>query len=124
MSLNFDLSNVQHNDELHVVLPNGENDLAPMTKSIVFMTMAIGMGEITEKNYREWFERASSVEAVHGPMILSYDQQFITLEDVMRHIGLSTNVFPKTPRKKFYSNLAEAALKKSIQKHKNFIKNG
>lgn len=75
--------------------------IEPMTENMVFMTMHIGMGQITEKNHLEWYTRAHLVELVLGPAVYKMEDGKktkipIQLMDVKRHIGLGTNASTKT----------------------------
>lgn len=81
MSLNWDATKAEHWEELDW----------DKKESLVFATMAVDMGEITEKNYEEFFKR-------YAMFCSAADQQrYLTLEDVKRGIGLHTNVSTTTP---------------------------
>jgi len=95
MSLNYNLKNIK--DWESVCLIN-EGTLTPETETLIFLTMSIGMGEITEKNAGEFWSRANIVQKLHGPFFIrDSKEQFLTVEDVVNHIGLHTNV-PKETR--------------------------
>ena len=78
--------------------------LNPITQSLVFGTMHIFMGSITEKNWDKFYERIAAWERAFGPMTHIMDRRFksmwrkhyITPKDVRDHIGLSVNVMPKS----------------------------
>jgi len=55
------------------------------TQTIIFGTMVVDLGEITEKNYIEWWQRYNMWCAIKGIKV-------IDLELVKAHIGLRTNV--------------------------------
>ena len=57
----------------------------PITKTIVFMTMSVGMGKITEDNWQEFWIRANLVERVSG-------HETLEPGDIHRHVGLACNV--------------------------------
>lgn len=61
----------------------------PMTERIYFVTLVTDLGEITESNYGEFYARTK----VYGLITGDYS---ITLEDVKRRIGLTTNVSNRT----------------------------
>ena len=62
------------------------------THTLIFATMSVCMGSITEKNAEEFFRRLSEVES-EGAFRKSVDGDVpFTLEEVQAHIGLSTNV--------------------------------
>tara|TARA_R100001369_G_scaffold15290_1_gene30098 strand:+ start:561 stop:908 length:348 start_codon:yes stop_codon:yes gene_type:complete len=58
---------------------------SPTTNYLVMASMAIGVGEITTKNYKEVFARHQFLQ-----------EGQVTLDDVKNHIGLKTNVAPET----------------------------
>jgi hypothetical protein len=98
MSLDFRLGEIENWKELW---PDGSPNPAPKTHAIIFATMAAGMGEITEKNYIEFYLRVSASDAM-SPWPKA---EPITLEDVRRHIGLRTNVTTETASKWFKRHL-------------------
>ncbi len=94
MSLNWDLTKIKNFKE--VCYLEGGNDKEgfehkPATHNLIWATMAITMGEITEKNYLEFYTRISLWDRMHN---FSNDSR-ITIKQVHQHIGLTTNVFPK-----------------------------
>jgi hypothetical protein len=54
--------------------------------------MFVDMGEITEKNHEEFYERY-----VQFNMACGYADLYLSADDVKDAIGLSTNVFTTTP---------------------------
>lgn len=110
MSLNWDATSIKYfkdnPDELLVEVPysygDGEStytDLNVETKSLVFGSMSIGMGTITEKNHLEFYARWKTLEKLDRGFYLyaifndgEKDCQKLTLDVVKKHIGLSTNV--------------------------------
>jgi hypothetical protein len=88
----------------------GDDDyfrLKPMTEMMIFITMSIGMNEITEKNYGKFFQRLSEYEEICGPQLKKPDGRcktgfrsvYTTIDDVRRHIGLWTNASRISPQK-------------------------
>jgi hypothetical protein len=70
------------------------------THVLIFASMHVGFGSITEKNWEAYFERLSTVEQVLGPFRTSEEGPvFFTPDDVKAHIGLSTNVGAESPAK-------------------------
>ena len=66
---------------------------AVVTQTIVFMSAAIGMGAITEKNWKEFFIRSEVVNMVKGPFMFKGGENYaLTPEDIHRRISLQTNV--------------------------------
>ena len=70
-----------------------ELKMTPLTHQLVHITMAVGMHEITKKNYREFYTRMLLLELDTSWYKRDEDgnQVGIQLEDVKRHIGLGTN---------------------------------
>lgn len=88
MSLNFKLTNIK---DYETVCLDENNHIKPITNNIIFSTMAVDMGEITEKNYVEFYTRLLMFDtATQG------DYQTIELDDIKAHIGLVCNVITTT----------------------------
>jgi hypothetical protein len=107
MSLDWDVSAVKDHKEI-------TEDGMPWvtTETMIWYTMAIDMGEITEENADEFFKRVSIWEQIHGAGMHKrntetdeHEDVFMTLEDVERRIGLSTNVIT-TDREEWGERLA------------------
>jgi hypothetical protein len=78
--------------------PNSETTRwSPITESIVWMTVAVGINKITSENAELFFTRTIQVEHITGASLLSKDgPMFLTLGDIREHIGLTTNASTKT----------------------------
>jgi hypothetical protein len=83
MALHTNISNCVNWEELNT------DANYPMTERIYFVTLVTDLGEITESNYGEFYARVKVYEAITG-------DNYITLEDVKRRIGLTTNVSNRT----------------------------
>ena len=71
--------------------------LRGITETLIWMTMMVGINEISEKTATEFFARASLEEALWGAMRSKGDESvYVSIEDVRRHIGLKTNASPYT----------------------------
>lgn len=83
----------------------------PVTDKLVWATMAVGMGEITERNYEEFYRRLHIIEQNNGTFFLQHNGQprYITLAEVKRRIGLYTNVGTITKAKFDAKHKAPAA---------------
>lgn len=104
MSLNHDISKIKNRKELCFVEYEGEDAeegdkmLNPITQTLIFKTMSIGMGEITLRNWKEFYERVRFVQKLDGIRHQTNQDEgklVITPTDVYQHIGLTTNVWPK-----------------------------
>ena len=88
MSLNWNIENVKDYKEL-----TDSDDESVVTQVIVFGTMGVGIGEITEKTAEEFFIRLRIWENLFGPsLIMNGEPTKITFAQVQRRIGLTTNV--------------------------------
>ena len=64
-----------------------------ITQTTVFLCAAIGMGSITEKNWKEFYIRSAVVDRVKGPfMYKDGEPRSLKSSDIKRRIGLKTNV--------------------------------
>jgi hypothetical protein len=106
MSLDVDWSKVKDKTKVR----DSQGNLDPKAHAIAFRTMAVGMGEITQKNYKEFYRRCWMVEAVHA----TAEEHRLTLEDVQGLIGMRTNVWPAWSRKKFDGIVARQALERAV----------
>lgn len=109
MALNWDLSNIKEFEDLcyrtmestyvDVDEETGEEitknhvELVPLADALIWATICVGMGEVTEDTYVEFWRRVAALEAWNGAFLTTKDgPRPITLADVKAHIGLSTNV--------------------------------
>ena len=70
----------------------------PVTKYLAWGSMAIGIGEITQLNYKEVYLRHDFMNRLSG-YPRGTNQLPVTLEDVRKNIGLKTNVANETKSK-------------------------
>ena len=83
MSLNYYYTDVACAD---VVMWDEDGVMYNDTQSIIFVTITVGMGEITGDNWLEFYARMNLVESImHWPVP-------IPPERIKEHIGLRTNV--------------------------------
>jgi hypothetical protein len=89
--------------------------LNPVTKVLVFATMALGIGEINEKTVKEFVLRITIQQRLHGDLMKRYDSekkdwvdQAITEEHVRDHLGLYTNVGRTETRAAWLKRQAES----------------
>lgn len=95
MALHTNISNCVNYEELN------DADNYPKTEAIYFVTLVTDLGEITDKNFGEFYARIK----VYG---LISDYSDITLADVKRRIGLTTNVSNRTTAQ-FFKRMEELA---------------
>ena len=97
MSLNYDLSEIEDwENRCRVPRDDGtlSHVLSGITEALIFATMTIDLGEITQKNHIEFYTRMMMYKFINPNIYKS-----ITLDDVIAHIGLTTNVMNTTPLK-------------------------
>jgi hypothetical protein len=102
MSLDYELGQIENYKEVCYTGEPGERKMSPVTHALIFITMSVDIGRITEKNYLEFYTRAKFAAALFGSSLMKadehggYKERGITIEDVRAHIGLHTNVADKT----------------------------
>lgn len=78
------------------VIDNGDDDFrifSPKTEQLIWLTMSVGIGRITEKTWEKFYRRSFVWQRVNDHDIL------VTAKDVYDHIGLSTNADSLTDSK-------------------------
>ena len=89
---------------------NEDGTLSGITDCLIWATLMVDMGHITQSNAKAFFRRLHAWETAVGP--IRSDGQRISFNDVVRHIGLRTNVTQRTEadfRKKIMASLYERA---------------
>jgi hypothetical protein len=108
MSLNYYYSDVANADKVMF----DENDyMYSDTQSIIFATMSVGLGELTEKNWTEFYARMHIVEKLGG-------YGHISPQRLREHIGLRTNVHNETRAqwmKRWFSYEFDGIIRKAEQ---------
>jgi hypothetical protein len=119
MSLDWQVDGIA-NYESVCWIPTGEVDsegeprkwLNPVTEALIWATISVGIGEITAANAQEFYARLSTYERTTGAAFLrqpnddgSVSDYHITPADILAHVGLRTNVFPKESDAKFREKL-------------------
>jgi len=95
MALHWDITNCKNMESLKVE----ENGEWAVTNALIWLTMAVDMGKITDTNIGEFYARTKVWEAVTGAMVTkigedknTMEDYFLTFADIHKRIGLSTNV--------------------------------
>jgi hypothetical protein len=100
MSLDYELGQIENYKEVCYTGEPGERKMSPVTHALIFITMSVDIGRITEKNYLEFYTRAKFAAALFGSSLMKadehggYKERGITIEDVRAHIGLHTHNEP------------------------------
>jgi hypothetical protein len=87
MSLNWDVSKVADYKKM-------QETESGITDAVIWLTMAVGLGEITEKNVEEFARRAALVQMLNGSWLVR--GIYVTEDMIRRRIGLHTNVSDET----------------------------
>lgn len=109
MSLNWNLSTVKNCDTLcwkdrEAHGPNKAGRyLTATTEALIWSTIIVGIPEITEKNAKDFWQRLSFYERSIGSLLKGGEEGEIvdirmTEDDVLRHVGLSTNATKLTDK--------------------------
>ena len=105
MSLDWNLSKIE-NHEKRCWIPEGpeqEKRMAYDTEALIFMTISVGMGCITEENWEQFYKRTAIAETAFGTFLRKRHKETgelvdvpITPDIVRDHIGLRCNVGHET----------------------------
>lgn len=87
-----------------------------ITDALIWLTMSIGMPEITKKNHEEFFLRTQIHQKINGAFLRKGNGApfYMTIEDVQKRIGLYTNAdkFSKAVFKsRIYNSLVNSAIR-------------
>ncbi|HIL26424.1 MAG TPA: hypothetical protein EYG21_03385 [Nitrospinaceae bacterium] len=100
MSLNWNLKDIV---DFEKVCWQEDQSINPITEGLVFRTMTVSLGEITQKNANEFWERSfmASIGIGQKPISVFTEENGLsrrdyTLEEITKHIGLKTNVSNKS----------------------------
>lgn len=103
MSLDFNLTRCDDTDYLY------RDDIWPYTQSIIFATIALGIGDLTEDNYPEFIARLNIWNRICQ---LSFDEYPEDL--VFKMIGLRVNVGFET-RSKWMKRIVDAEMNDMVR---------
>lgn len=112
MSLNWNIEEVTNRMGKDFTFPerNGEARLNGRTECLIWATMFVDLGEISEKNAKTFYQRLLAWEKINGT--IASDDKPTTFQDVKDHIGLSTNVSNRTDTQ-FAKKLWESAKRRA-----------
>lgn len=93
MSLDWNVSKVRHSESVCFIGEGDDRRLRSLTESLIWASLATGIGTIKDSNVREVFARLSILEKLNGPFrrTVAGQPMFIDLADVQMHVGLYTN---------------------------------
>ena len=102
MSLDYELGQIANYKEVCYTGEPGQRKMSAVTHALIFVTMSVDIGHITEKNYLEFYTRTKFVFRLFGSTLYEadehggYKERDFTLEEIRAHIGLGTNVHEKS----------------------------
>ena len=105
MSLDWDISKCKNSEE---ILLNQEIE-GDKTNQIIWASLVIKLGDITEENWTEWYARNRL-----WSLALGYEDNLEPL-DFHRRIGMSTNVWPAETRSKWLNSVIKRELERNVQ---------
>lgn len=96
---------IAHHDDPMAGVTKGEEQWHPVTTTLVWYCVAVGIDRINHKNVGEFLNRMRMQDALLGPILHSgLGPTHLTEADVFKHIGLSTNASLKS-RQAFLAGL-------------------
>ena len=122
MSLNWNVAKVKNFETVcYIMKDDHTKDFHPITNVLIWLTIMVDLGSITSKNISEWTWRitflrrwnnyTSFVWFEKNALNINWKEKFspfeITVRDLEKHIGLSTNV----------ANLSRASWLKKMMKY-------
>jgi hypothetical protein len=115
VSLNWDLSAVKDGDTVCWIeateddpmhgIEAGKSYMNPVTNALIWATIAVDLPGITRGNAAEFYARLRFTERLDGPFLIRAEVDgkrpegeaaFITVDEVIDHIGLTANVTAKS----------------------------
>jgi hypothetical protein len=101
MSLDWNISEIKDHETMcfedRIHAGRKKSCLSAVTESIIWYTIGVGLGEITEKNIEEWMFRMKCIDLTIGALLTVCEDDgpkyvAISEDTVRKHIGLKTNV--------------------------------
>lgn len=80
----------------------------PVTHSLIWLTMAVGIGDLTEKTAPEFYARVKILEKLDGSKVK------FTPDMIRKRIGLNTNVFPMETRSKWCNRVHKYEFERAL----------
>jgi hypothetical protein len=102
MSLNFYFDQIENYENVVWIKTPTEEDpeattMNPVTNALIWATLTVGIGKITDKNVDEFAARLRIMEKIDGYYLVQDGEgRGITDEEFIAHIGLYTNVGNET----------------------------
>lgn len=97
MSLNWNVEQIENYESVCWVGEGDDRHMNPVTHALIFATLSVGLGSITDSNAAEFYARLNIVEKLQGPfVVMGGEGVSITPQEVKAHIGLTCNVGNET----------------------------
>jgi hypothetical protein len=100
MSLTWDVGDVKDNGTVCFIERSGKRYMSDVTQFLIHQCVSVMLGKITEENIDEWIVRNFMYRRSCNQQTDLYDDngkdRCLTREDLVKHIGLSTNVSTRT----------------------------
>ena len=95
-----------------------------ITDALTWLTMSIGMPEITKKNHEEFFLRTQIHQKINGAFLRKGNGApfYMSIEDIEKRIGLYTNA-DKFSKAVFKSRIYNSLVRTAIHSNKNEMEN-
>ena len=124
MPLTWSTANVANRQEVDTD-PHDEKSWHPVCFGIVMLSMNCGYNAITEKNWEEVAQRIAVWQHIFGAYLGTRDDEvYITVQDVRRYIGLTTNASTMT-KTQFNKRVAQWMMEEAPNHiRKQFNRNG
>lgn len=97
MSLDWDIGKIR-DYKTYCYRDNGDGTttLNGKTEALIWATMPVGMGSITERNWETFYRRLHLLEKITGTFCHRFvngkkETRYFTPDEVKRHVGLRTN---------------------------------
>lgn len=122
MSLDWDITKCKINNSKDMT-----DDEWVVFQTVVFNCLAIDIGEITEGNWEEYFQRTYVWERIAGAGMCRWEDEekipvYLTPADIKKWIGLHTNVFPKSTDANFNKKVIGVLKDRAVRNIREFKK--
>jgi hypothetical protein len=124
MALNWQVDKIENYKTVCWIGEDDERRMNPVTEALIWGTISVGLGEITDSNVDEFTARFRIIEKIHGPFLYKTEDGkhvdwLLSDEDFIAHIGLACNVSNET-RSKWASRLfvnKQTSITEEIARH-------
>jgi hypothetical protein len=134
MALTWSVKDIENHDEVTTIIATvdwpadgtkkGDRLWNPVTTSLVWHSLNTGIGRITKANAAVVYARINLIESLYGASLRDGEgnEVKISMDDVTRHIGLSTNAsFKDESRSSFLKRHAAAKLDESVRRYERHV---